>query len=501
MRRSLLWVWVLVMAVAAPGVTDAGQKKSKKRKPEAFTLVARDSHETRGGVDVRLDERGRGWRADGNEIATWVLVASRDGAFHEAYFTSDEPWAELDAFGSLFQAVPADGGVRVTVRAGVTGTVPDDDLKARVIAEADRRRIVQSGTGMMKQAGVARVILAGDGFRAVDARVGTYSGTILGFHVDPYAAITLPLLKGAKTATLVRDAEVEIAGLGVTSTADGLIVRKGKKTRLVPAGWAEAVMFARVLWVRGDELIVTTSKQARPKKKGITTTKAIALVKAEADQRDIAYDRASSIAHADNGLLEVTLSLGKTKVVSAILGTHTRKFLAYDVTPPGRTQVPVTPPQDPPSATGRDIGAAMTKVLDEHNRYRANHCAPALSWSDELAAAAQAWAERLRDTGCQFEHSSTKYGENLAAGTPGHLPPEDVVRMWYDEIADYDFASGKFEASTGHFTQVVWKSSTRLGCGMVSDCNGMDIWVCQYDPPGNYEGKYDDNVVPTTCKR
>ncbi len=500
MRRSLLWVWVLVLAVAAPGVTDAGGKAKKKRKPEAFTLVARDAHETRGGVNVRLDERGRGWRADGNEIATWVLVASQDGAFHEAYFTSDEPWAELDAFGSLFQAVPADGGVRVTVRPAVTDAVPDADLEARVIAEAAKRRIAHVGIGMIKRAGVARVMLGGDGFRAVDARVGTYSGSILGFHVDPYAAITPPLLKGAKKTPLVRDAEVEIAGLGVTATADGLIVRKGKKTKLVPAGWAEAVMFARVLWVRGDELIVTTSKQARPKKHGITTTKAIALVKAEADLRDIAYDRASSIAHSDNGLLEVTLSLGKTKIVSALLGTHTRKFLAYDVTPPGRTQVPVTPSRDPTPDTGRDIGAGMTKVLDEHNRYRAKHCAPALTWSDELAAAAQAWAERLRDAGCQFEHSSTKYGENLAAGTPGHLPPEDVVGMWYDEIADYDFASGKFEMSTGHFTQVVWKSSKRLGCGMVSDCNGMDIWVCQYDPPGNYGDQYDANVLPMTCK-
>jgi hypothetical protein len=53
---------------------------------------------------------------------------------------------------------------------------------------------------------------------------------------------------------------------------------------------------------------------------------------------------------------------------------------------------------------------------------------------------------------------------------------------------------------TGHFTQVVWRQTTQLGCG-VSTCRGMDIWVCEYDPPGNVQGHYRQNVLPASCQR
>lgn len=139
-----------------------------------------------------------------------------------------------------------------------------------------------------------------------------------------------------------------------------------------------------------------------------------------------------------------------------------------------------------PAATGNVI-------LDEHNRYRAAHCAAPLAWSDELAATAQAWANR-----CEFEHSDTPYGENLAMGTSGYLPPEAVVEMWYAEKAEYDFANGGFSGNTGHFTQVVWRGTTQVGCGM-AQCDGQDLWVCNYDPSGNYEGQYQDNVLPEGC--
>ena len=65
--------------------------------------------------------------------------------------------------------------------------------------------------------------------------------------------------------------------------------------------------------------------------------------------------------------------------------------------------------------------------VDEHNRYRADHCAPPLKWSDKLAKVAQSWADQLRDAGCAFDHSKSPYGENLAMGTSGAMPPETVV--------------------------------------------------------------------------
>ena len=137
--------------------------------------------------------------------------------------------------------------------------------------------------------------------------------------------------------------------------------------------------------------------------------------------------------------------------------------------------------------------------IQAHNRVRAKHCAGPLTWSAKLAGVAQKWANSLRDRGCSFGHSNGAYGENLAAGTTGTLGPEAVVAMWYDEVAHYRFPDGGFSMQTGHFTQVVWRGTTHVGCGR-SHCKDMDIWVCEYDPPGNWEGQYRENVLPLSCR-
>ena len=72
--------------------------------------------------------------------------------------------------------------------------------------------------------------------------------------------------------------------------------------------------------------------------------------------------------------------------------------------------------------------------------------------------------------------------------------------LWYDEIAKYSFKKPTFSMETGHFTQVVWTTTTQVGCGM-TQCKGLDIWVCNYDPPGNWEGQYPQHVLPASCKK
>ena len=109
-----------------------------------------------------------------------------------------------------------------------------------------------------------------------------------------------------------------------------------------------------------------------------------------------------------------------------------------------------------------------------------------MEYDEELAKGAQEWAEKMAASN-EMEHSSGDYGENLAM----HGDVEKIkttacaTDMWYEELNDpgYDFKNPGFGMGTGHFTQVVWKGSTKLGCGFA---NG---WVCaRYEPPGNYKG-------------
>jgi pathogenesis-related protein 1 len=115
---------------------------------------------------------------------------------------------------------------------------------------------------------------------------------------------------------------------------------------------------------------------------------------------------------------------------------------------------------------------------------------PDMSWDDNLAGIAQSWGER-----CLWEHSMGETGENLAFFSYA-VEPADVVEAWFEEIAFYDYASNTCQEGQmcGHYTQVVWRDSTRVGCAKVTceDVGGFgpgDLYVCEYDPPGNWVGE------------
>lgn len=121
------------------------------------------------------------------------------------------------------------------------------------------------------------------------------------------------------------------------------------------------------------------------------------------------------------------------------------------------------------------------EALATHNALRKLHHAPAMQWDDNLAQYAAQHASR-----CRFKHSHGKYGENLAAGYP---TPATAIQAWYEEHNDYSYQHPGFSSATGHFTQIVWKSSTKLGCAIAA-CDGKngtpgDFLVCEYSPAGN----------------
>lgn len=134
------------------------------------------------------------------------------------------------------------------------------------------------------------------------------------------------------------------------------------------------------------------------------------------------------------------------------------------------------------------------RLLDIHNRYRAEVNVPDLVWSDEVARSAKEWADHLAANNA-FGHSSSSYGENLWTGTAGAFSLEEMVSGWGEE-KEFFISNAAFPnvsttgnwADVGHYTQLVWKDTTAVGCAITTG-NGRDTLVCQYNPPGNYQGE------------
>jgi pathogenesis-related protein 1 len=160
--------------------------------------------------------------------------------------------------------------------------------------------------------------------------------------------------------------------------------------------------------------------------------------------------------------------------------------------PPARAQAPFPPAPRTGAATGSALTwAEVRTLLALHNQVRAEVGVPPLTWSPEVAAWAQAWADHLASQGCAFEHRpDNPYGENLFGGTAGGDGVGDAVKAWYQEKADYPGGplspDNWFKA--GHYTQLVWRDTTKVGCGK-AECNDQIIVVCDYDPAGNTMGQ------------
>ena len=128
------------------------------------------------------------------------------------------------------------------------------------------------------------------------------------------------------------------------------------------------------------------------------------------------------------------------------------------------------------------------EMLAVHNALRARAGVAPLVWSDRLAAHAEEWADTLW-VRRQFAHRpNSKYGENLFEITGATASAAQVVNAWAAESRNYDYGSNRCRGVCGHYTQIVWSSTQEVGCA-VARGGGRDVWVCNYDPPGNWIGK------------
>ncbi|HLH16510.1 MAG TPA: CAP domain-containing protein [Bryobacteraceae bacterium] len=128
------------------------------------------------------------------------------------------------------------------------------------------------------------------------------------------------------------------------------------------------------------------------------------------------------------------------------------------------------------------------QMLAAHNAVRAEVKTRPLVWSDKLAEAAQNWANRLIVERVLAHQKHSKYGENLFETNGSGTPPAEVVKRWASEAANYDYKTNRCNGACLHYTQIVWHDTRRVGCAVARGA-GHEVWVCEYDPPGNYVGE------------
>ncbi|CAB1440958.1 unnamed protein product [Pleuronectes platessa] len=136
-------------------------------------------------------------------------------------------------------------------------------------------------------------------------------------------------------------------------------------------------------------------------------------------------------------------------------------------------------------------------LVELHNHYRGQVSPSAsammpLRWDPSLKVIAEGYAAK-----CVWNHNPEleETGENLFAGT-GPLDLREALEKWFLERLDYSFHNNSCDEDKmcGHYTQMVWADTHRVGCAFHL-CNNMEglEWervsylVCNYYPAGNYE--------------
>ncbi|XP_004687075.1 PREDICTED: peptidase inhibitor R3HDML [Condylura cristata] len=151
----------------------------------------------------------------------------------------------------------------------------------------------------------------------------------------------------------------------------------------------------------------------------------------------------------------------------------------------------------------------MRALLDHHNYIRASVYPPAANmeymvWDEQLARSAEAWASQ-----CIWAHGPPQLmryvGQNLSMHSGRYRSVVDLVKSWSEERRHYSFpAPGDCHrhccrgSVCSHYTQMVWASSSRLGCA-IHTCSSINVWgstwhqaaylVCNYAIKGNWIGE------------
>ena len=175
------------------------------------------------------------------------------------------------------------------------------------------------------------------------------------------------------------------------------------------------------------------------------------------------------------------------------------------------TQMSNTPPSVRYDTTTKEemvLSYEQLEIVELHNQKRRMYYTDSdLSYSQELEAAAQEYANRLAQSG-DFRHDPNNqifgYGENLYAHSSSSLPEiDEVLNSWFDEEEPYyNYDDGSCKEGTfdnglpilcGHYTQVLWQETREVGCAsaqyQAGDFKNGYVYVCKYKKAGNVSGE------------
>lgn len=153
-----------------------------------------------------------------------------------------------------------------------------------------------------------------------------------------------------------------------------------------------------------------------------------------------------------------------------------------------------------PTSLAENRGFSDRLIIAQNAERRSLGLRP-LRWDRQLEDAASAYATTLAVTG-NWQHSAIAsrrgQGENLWMGTHGAFTVEQMTDGWIAEkrmfrpgIFPNVSSTGRWE-DVGHYTQVIWADTDRIGCGLRSS-RDYDYLVCRYAQAGNVMGQ---NVMP-----
>ncbi len=144
---------------------------------------------------------------------------------------------------------------------------------------------------------------------------------------------------------------------------------------------------------------------------------------------------------------------------------------------------------DLPAVAGES--GRVAGFTEAHNLVREGVGVAPLVWDEALIAPAAGWLRHLiEERDCALEHDmSSPLGENLGWNRGFENNACHVVDEWAEEEEGWDHEANECRSGQcGHWTQIVWSTTTHLGCAMDFCADGAEIWMCVYDPAGNAPG-------------